>query len=296
MALVATLESNDTSSESESIPQESVAEESKGVQSTDKAQETAEGVSVEELAKELGWTPKDDFKGNKDDYVDAATYIRRSKDITEAKNNQIGSLKKQLKDISAVVNELKTHNERVYRTEVRRLEGELNTLKAERRVAISDGDVDKVEEIEKKINELHTDANQALNDAKGNNHPDPDSNTDWVEWKKSNGWYGEDDEMTQFADNFAKRYEGVDFKRVLKIVRTEVERVFPEKFDKDDKPSNKAASNPVEPGTRKAATKTRFTKADLTPAQRAIMGKFVRQGVMTEEAYIKDLATMGELK
>lgn len=286
MALVETL----------GAPQEEVAEASETADVQTEQTSAEESTSVESLAKELGWTDKKDFKGNPDDYVDAATYIRRSKDITEAKNNQIGSLKKQLKDISVVVNELKTHNERVYKTEVKRLEGELNALKAERRVAISDGDIDKVEEIEKKITELHTDANQALNDARGESRPDPDSNVDWVEWKKSNGWYGEDDEMTQFADNFAKRYEGVDFKRVLKIVRTEVERVFPDKFDKDDKPANKAASNPVEPGTRKTATKTRFTKADLTPAQRAIMGKFVRQGVMTEEAYIKDLATMGELQ
>jgi hypothetical protein len=263
-------------------------------QKTTSEKETS-SISIESLALEIGWTPKKDFKGNPDDYIDAETYIRRSREIADSKNSQIGNLRRQLKDISSVVNELKTHNERVYKTEVKRLESELTALKAERRVAIADGDVDKVESIEQKITELHADATDTLNTAKKEDAPSPDVNSDWVSWKKGNSWYGDDEEMTEFADNFAKKYDGVEFKRVLRIVRDEVERVFPEKFKKDEKSDAKSAINPVEPGTRKVSGKTRFTKSDLTPSQRAIMGKFVRQGVMTEEAYIKDLATMGEL-
>lgn len=293
MALVATLDGSDSGQEVESVTESTTTD---TTESNQENQQQVEDVSVESLARELGWSPQKDFKGNPDDFVDAATYIRRSKEIAEAKNNQIGSLKKQLKDISLVVNELKNHNERVYKTEVKRLEGELNTLKAERKVAISDGDVDKVEEIERKINDLNVDANQVLTSAKNEEKPDPDSNEDWVEWKKDNSWYGNDDEMTKFADNFASRYEGVDFKRILKIVRNEVERIYPDKFSGKEESKTKGALNPVEPGARKVASKSRFTKSDLTPAQRAIMGKFVRQGVMTEEAYIKDLATMGELR
>ena len=297
MALEATLDGAENQQAGE--PAEVKAPEQKESDSSkEKADADVKETTVESLARELGWTAKDGFKGNPADYVDAATYIRRSKEIAESKNNQIGSLKKQLKDISVVVNELKTHNEKVYKAEVRRLEGELTSLKAERRTAITDGDIDRVEEIEKKINELHTDATETLKTANTEDvsSASPDSNPDWVAWKVDNNWYNTDSEMTEFADTFAKKYEGVAFNRVLKIVRDEVERVFPEKFSKSEKAQeNKAAVNPVEPGTRKGAAKTRFTRADLSSAQKAIMGKFVRQGVMSEEAYIKELAMTGEL-
>jgi len=296
MALVATLD-NTSDVQEESA---SAVEEGSKLQAASKEVKTdageKDGTTVDSLARDLGWTPKDEFKGNPEDYVDAATYIRRSKDITESKNNQIGSLKRQLKEISSVVQELKTHNERVNKTEVKRLEGELEVLKKERKVAITDGDVEKVEEIEQKISVLHTDASDTLKAVnKKDESTEVPENTDWVAWKKANSWYGTDDEITAFADKFALKYEGAPFKRVLELVREEAERVFPDKFPKNDKAENKAAINPVEPGTRKSSTKTRFTKADLTASQRAIMGKFIKQGVMSEEDYIKDLATMGEL-
>jgi len=295
MALVATLDGTDDYQSAD----EAVVETTQDEKGEPLKQASASGEkqsTVDSLARELGWTPKDDFKGNPDDYVDAATYIRRSKEIAEAKNNQIGSLKKQLKEISSVVNELKTHNERIYKTEVKRLESELESLKSERKVAITDGDVDKVEEIEKKITELHSDAADSLKAAKSTTEaPAAEPNKEWISWKKENAWYGSDDELTDFADKFAAKHEGAPFKRVLELVREEAELMFPEKFPKAEKEKMRTPASSVESGTRRSSPKSRFTESDLTPAQRAIMGKFVRQGVMTKEAYIKDLATMGEL-
>lgn len=256
-------------------------------------------VTVESIARELGWTPKDEFRGNPDDYVDAATYIRRSKDIAESKNNQIGSLKRQLKEISAVVNDLKMHNERVYKAEVKKLEGELAELKKERKAAISDGDADKVEEIEQKMSELHTEAMEFKSKAEDKKTTDADDGEVapvFVEWKKENPWYLTDKEMTLFADKIAERYEGAPIERILKIVSEEAKRVFPDKFpESDTKASSKAAPNPVESGSRRTAAKTRFTEADLTSAQRETMRRFVKHGACTKEDYIKGLIETGEL-
>jgi hypothetical protein len=308
MALVATLDGtndySDTETSGNGETNKSATAESGDAGGSEKGKEPKSGSekdapTVESLARELGWIPKEEFKWKPDDYVDAATYILKSKDVISSKNTHIGTLKTQIKEISNVVNELKVHNDRVYKADVKRLEGELETLRKERKVAISDGDVDKVEEIEKKIGELHADASGTLDTANKKDTaktPDGSDNPKWILWQKDNSWYGTDDDMTKFADKFAEKYDGAPFERVLELVREEAERVFPDKFpEKDKSESRKTAINPVEPGTRKATSKTRFTKADLSASQKAIMGKFVRQGVMSEEEYIKDLAKMGEL-
>lgn len=244
---------------------------------------------VKELARELGWNDK--FDGDPSEYVDAATYIRRSKEINEAKRSQISGLKKQLKEINNVVSELKTHNERVYKAEVKRLTQELDGLKAQRRAAIEDGDVDRVEKIEKQMAETHelvTESKPAAEKV---------SDTVWSEWVEGNPWYKEDDEMRAFADKAGLEYEGLPFDKILKHVLKDVKAEFPEKFGgvKAKATEKKPAISPVESGSRKISSGRTKTESDLTPAQRSVMNQFVRQGVMTKAEYIADLVKVGEL-
>jgi len=251
--------------------------------------------SVEELASQLGW--RADHVG--EDAVDAVTYILRSKDIQKAMSKHNKDLKENLSTVQSSINALKEHNERVYQADVKRLTAEIDALKKERKSAIELADVDKVEELDAQIEEKKKDiAAPKINDTSKSGTVE---NPVYDEWIQDNQWYLEDNEMAQFADNVAQNYVGAPLSRIYALVRQKVQEVFPEKFtpSKSGTSSNVATKpigpvSPVDKGSNNKGASTSFSKADLTPDQISIMNQFVRGGIMTEEQYIKDIASMQE--
>jgi len=251
--------------------------------------------SVEELASQLGW--RADHVG--EDAVDAVTYILRSKDIQKAMSKHNKDLKENLSAVQASVNALKEHNEKVYQTEVKKLTAEIETLKKERKSAIELADVDKVEELDAQIEAKKNDlAAPKINDSSKSGTVE---NPVYDEWITDNQWYLEDNEMAQFADSVAQNYVGAPLPRIYALVRQKVQEVFPEKFA-SNKPGTVAnvvtkpigPVSPVDKGSNNKGASTSFSKADLTPDQVSIMNQFVRGGIMSEEQYIKDIASMQE--
>jgi len=251
--------------------------------------------SVEELAAQLGW--RADHVG--EDAVDAVTYILRSKDIQKAMSKHNKDLKENLSAVQASVNALKEHNEKVYQTEVKKLTAEIESLKKERKSAIELADVDKVEELDAQIEAKKNDlAAPKINDSSKSGAVE---NPVYDEWIQDNQWYLEDNEMAQFADSVAQNYVGAPLPRIYALVRQKVQEVFPEKFAsvKPGTVANVATKpigpvSPVDKGSNNKGASTSFSKADLTPDQVSIMNQFVRGGIMTEEQYIKDIASMQE--
>ena len=250
--------------------------------------------SVEELATQLGW--RADHEG--EDAVDAATYILRSKDIQKSMGKHNKDLKDQLSVLNNSVEALRIHNERVYQADVKKLQGEISILKKERKSAIELADVDKVEELDAQIEERQKDIDAPkINVAKSS---DGVANPVYDAWVKDNDWYLKNDEMAKFADTVAQQYVGAPLDRIYSIVRQKVQEVFPDKFASTKTSDSKVMAKPIGPtspvdkGTNNKGNSASFTKADLSPEQVNIMNQFVRGGIMTEEAYINDIAKMQE--
>jgi len=246
---------------------------------------------VKELATQLGW--REDHTG--DDAVDAVTYILRSKDIQKSMSQHNKDLKEQLQALNSSVSALKSHNESVYKAEVKKLEAEVTALKKERREAIELADVDKVEELDKQIDEKQKDIDKPK--AEDTKPSTVNANPVYDAWIKDNAWYLEDDAMAKFADTVAQQYAGAPLERIYAVVRIKVQEVFPEKFTSTKTPDPvKTPIGPKSPveGSSVKGNNTPFTKADLTPDQQQIMSQFVRGGIMTEEQYINDIAKMQE--
>jgi len=246
---------------------------------------------VKELATQLGW--REDHTG--DDAVDAVTYILRSKDIQKSMSQHNKDLKEQLQALNGSVSALKSHNESVYKAEVKKLESEIVALKKERRDANEFADVDKVEALDKQIDEKQKDIDAPKVDDKQPstviNNPVYDA------WIKDNAWYLEDDAMAKFADTVAQQYAGAPLDRIYSMVRNKVQEVFPDKFASTKKPDSvKTPVGPKSPveGSSAKGSNVSFTKADLTPDQMQIMSQFVSGGIMSEEQYINDIAKMQE--
>jgi len=237
--------------------------------------ETAEDATLEEqepgeiesLATEIGWRP--------DGELDAKSYILKSRDIQDTMRDHIKTQKKQLGELGSSVAELKVHNERVYKAELKRKDAEISALKKERKEAIEDGDSDKVDELDEQIDGLKEEMVRPA--------PTP-SNSEYDKWVAKNTWYTDDPDMKELADEIADENVGAPFKTVARLVELEVKRKFPDKFTPKSIPAS-----PVE-GAGKRIASAKFTKADLSDSQKSIMNQFVKQGIMTEKQYIQDIS------
>lgn len=288
------------------MPQEAIEEFESPILGEDEAEEPAqpedEGksqepeVSIETIATEMGWKPKSDFQGHEDDYVDAATYIRRSKDIQETMRQHLKENKKKLTSLEKGIEDLRQHNDRVYKVQLEQQRKQIDQLKKERREAIEDGDVARVEALDEQMTKL--------SETPKNEEPqiDPEQYSVFSEWLKSNSWYNLDGitegnpDLTEYADNLSKMpdYQAMLYHQRLKKVAAKVKEMFPEHFKENSKPAPKAAPNPVEAPHLKSAQK-KFTARDLSDDQKSIMRNFVRNGIMSEQEYIDDLVKIGEL-
>ena len=234
-------------------------------------EETEDSGSVEDLAGELGWKP--------DGELDAKGFILKSRDIQDTMRGHIKAQKEQLSDLSGSVEALKVHNEKVYKAEVNQLTTELDALKKEKIEAIEEGDVERVGEIEEKMDGVK----DAISKPE---QKQESSNSEFDAWAEANPWFNTDAEMTEYANGIADANPGAPFKRLTALVTKKIKEMFPDKFEKPQE--GRLSGSPVEGGGRKS-TSSKFTKADLSSNQRSVMAQFVRQGIMTEKAYIADI-------
>ena len=251
---------------------------------TEKKPDSKEDVqaTVEELATGLGWN--DDFKG--EGKVSAADYIRKSRDIQDTMRTHIKDQKKQNSDLAQSVKDLKVHNETVYKVEISKLKTELKGLKEQKKEAIEDGDVAKVDELDEQID--------GVKEAMVKPKEKAPVNLEYEDWVKENLWYKTDSEMATYADAIADQNEGAPFKRVADLIGKKMKEMFPDKFKESETHVKKTQASPVE-GAIKKSTTTKFTKADLSDSQRSTMAQFVKMGATTEAQYIKDIATLQEV-
>ena len=233
-----------------------------------KPEEEDESGEVETLAAEIGWRP--------DGELDAKDYILKSKDIQDTMRTHIKDQKSQLSGLGTAVKELKVHNERVYKAEVRQLKGELSTLKAKKKEAIEEGDVDAVDKLDDEID--------GVKEAMVKPEKVEADNPEYEGWVKNNDWYEKDKEMKEYANAIVAENPGASFKRITALVDKKVKAMFPDKFDG----KAKAKASPVEGSSRKIAS-SRFTESDLTSGQKSIMRDFVKMGIMSKKDYIADI-------
>lgn len=245
---------------------------------------------VEILAREMGWRPEDDFQGDKVDFVDAEAYIRKGQDIQNSMRKSLKDQKQQLSDMSTNIADLKVHNEKVYRVEIANLKKEITSLGIQKKEAIEDGDVQKVNEIDEQIDTIKESMSQ--DEEPGQTQQQPATNQEFDEWVKDNPWYLVDKEMGSYADSIAENSKGVSFKRIAALVDKKVKEMFPDKFMGQQKKNGTTVNTDrVESATRKQST-SKFTEANLTKEQKGIMTQFVKRGIMTKADYISDVALM----
>jgi len=243
-------------------------------------QEQSQFSPVQEQALAQGWVPKEEYKGDPEKWVEAAEFLRRGELFAKIEHQN-----RELKDVKRALQEITKLHSQVREIEYKRA---LDTLKAQKKTALEEGDADAVIAAEKAIDAVREHQRAAQMEPQvqesGESHPE------FVEWKSKNSWYENDPDLNAWANGLAPRLqaEGLTPSQVLKRLGDEVKVKFPNKFQNP----RQARPSPVEGGSRGGSTSSSF---QLTPEERRIMQTLVRQKVMTEEQYIADLKKIKEV-
>lgn len=241
--------------------------------------EAPSGNEVE--ARAGGWVPKEDYHGDENKWVDADEFVRRGPLF-----EKINAQSRELKETKKAIEQLKSHYSNVKETAYKEA---LAALKTQKRDAFSEGDPDKIIEIDDKIEQVKEEqrqyANQRQNEVAQAAQSQGVDNPVFQAWVSRNTWYSTSKPMKAFADALGIELQAAGHSPadILKKVELKVKDEFTSQFQN----ANRSKPGAVE-GVSKGGGKS-SRGDDLTEMERGIMQRFVRQGVMTEEQYIADI-------
>jgi len=231
--------------------------------------------AIEDLAREMGWAPEDEWRGDPDKHVDARTFIKTGPEILKS------TLRRQDEKLDEVAETMKGMARAAKGAETRAYDKAVADLKARQEEAVVDGDIDEFRRIDTEIGELDKPAaedEKPASDAAADPH--------FEAFQKANPWYGEDYEMSEFADRIAshvgQKFQGAAFYEEL---TSAVQKKFPSAG------SNKKRDRPpaVEGGAEtNVGKKIKKSYNDLPAEAREACNEFVEEGVMTKEQYVED--------
>lgn len=242
---------------------------------------------AEQTAMAQGWLPKDQWQGDPEDWIPAKQFIRNGELF-----GRINTYKHKVQSLEKSVEALVKHNEKVFDAGYN---SAMEQLKAERRVALRDGDVEAVEQIEERMDELKTEHTEKKQEFKQEVQPQQATmHPAWEPWVETNSWYAKDTAMRGFADGIAKeivdsaRAKGanIEFDKLLVEVGRKVKERFPEKFGSQQRTIVKD-DGAAGAGSSRKPSKTDDIESQMTPMEVELMNTIVRSGV-SKEKYLED--------
>lgn len=212
---------------------------------------------IDALASEMGWAPKDQWRGAPEDWKDAKAFLKTTVEINRT--------------LSKDVRELKQTTQRMAKTSAAMMERALSEQR---------------EELETRF-----DAAVARNDPKAARQAqaelarleEPGDAPETVkEFTERNPWFTKDPEAAAFAYSICEANKNKPAEEQLRLAEEAVKKRFPEHFPEGKKPQ--PAVN--DPGTRIATQPKGKTFADLPRDAQAACVQFEKKGVKRAD-YVK---------
>ena len=167
---------------------------------------------VEREARNMGWMPKEDFKGDPERWVDAEEFVERGKHVMPIllKNNErlqkelltrdgrIATLSQQLDGATAAIAKLEKHYTEANK---RAVENAKLQLREQLKKAREDNDVDAEFEIRDKLDQLNAASDKAEEQSAATPTKAPADapklSPEFVAWQARNEWFGVDVKKTK---------------------------------------------------------------------------------------------------
>ena len=257
---------------------------------------------VQHEAESQGWVPKERFRGNESDWVDADTFVKRGREILPIlrKNNEnlikdLQATKDQLKEFREAAEEFKKFQRESYERKAQEYESQIREIKESRAQAISDGDGQKVNALDDALDqakENFKEAKQSVKDVVSAKDPEPTPEAidpGLQAWLDRNTWFGQDKRLTGMVNGIGEslRLEFPLLKGQAFLVKLDevLAEEFPNKFGKKQSPSSR-----VESGSgRQSRSGGNAQSYDNLPSEaKSACDRFVKQKLMTREQYVAD--------
>ena len=269
------------------------------IESTTNEEPQVDNAVIKE-AESQGWVPKERYRGDDKDWVDAETFVKRGREILPIlrKHNEnlvreLSTTKEQLKEFRQAAEEFKKFQKEAYERKAKEYEQQIDHLKQARAEAISEGDGQRVNALDDQIDEAKEAAKEARQASKTDSSAgqlDPPASIDPVlqTWIERNDWFGKDMKMTRMTNGLgeALRLENPNLKgqEFLEELDKALREHFPDKFGKRKTPSGQ-----VESGSNQGnAPKGKKSYDSLPEEAKKACDRFVKQGLMTREQYVAD--------
>jgi hypothetical protein len=219
----------------------------------------AEPSEVEQKAAKMGWTPKDEFKGDPAKWRPAEEFVERGENMLPLVKAQI---KRQDKEILELKETLRQFGEYNTKAEQRAYEKAMHDLKQQRADAIAAGDGVAFDKVDTAIEQLKSEVTSVKK-------PQEDTRNDpvYVEWLSTNAWV-KDPVMERWATNYGEflikngdaDYGADVFEKITKAAKEK----YPEKFE-----NARRTNVPSVEGGQPAQRKGGKAYADIPSADRS---------------------------
>lgn len=220
--------------------------------------------TFEDLAGEMGWSPKEQWRGDPDKWKPAHEFIRSTVDVNTKLSSRLKGVEDTLHRVASTSAQL---TERAVAQERQKL---LN----ERQKAFDEGDSETFNRVDKELAELKM----------------PDTTPpETQEFMRRNAWVGKDQEATAWAYNRAGELakQGLGPARQLAIVEREAKSLFPELFPEPEPARIAAKPAPLNvPGNRGGKSAAKGFSALPTDAQSAALD-YEKRGICSKDEYAK---------
>lgn len=233
---------------------------------------------IELRASEEGWVPEEEWTGNKEKWRPAKEFLDRGELF-----KKIDDQNRTVKELKRALDDMKRHHVSVRETEYARA---LQALKLQKKTALDEGDSATVIRLDDQIDLVKVEQSRLAQVAQ---QPQVEELApQFVRWVDQNKWYETNQPMKAYADALGRDLAAAGMKPedVLKEVEKQVKQEFPNKF----RNANRDKPNNVEGSSNKGGKGV--DSFVLSDEENRVMNRFVRQGVMTKEQYIKDLKSV----
>ena len=237
-------------------------------------------------ARQMGWTPKEEFKGDEKRWIDAETFVKRGEEVLPLVKAQN---KKLRQDIDDMRRQLRKASEHFAKSEERAYQRALSEVERKHDEAVDVGDHNSAKAAVKEMRELEKDFEARTSDLPTADEPEEDPSklqARVAKWIDDSPWYGADEKRTNYADfasNAIITQHGAlhKFPGGLDAALKEIERRVDAKFAERPPTPNAA------PG-RAAPAKGGRSYAELPPEAKKLADKWVKQGLIkSREDYAK---------
>lgn len=245
-------------------------------------------IALEQRAVELGWKPKDDFKGNPEDWVDAKDYIAREpllKEVRDLKKHIRTQREQTDRDMAVITAQFSQMSEMAYKKAVSELE-------AQRDLAIQDQDIQSVRVLDKKIAEAALDHDKQQQTTTRQQARQADVvNEEMDQWRAANKWFDEDQELQDEAVTIGVGFQAKNPKKtqaqMLTYVEDRIKKIYPDKFKpaqraKVEDQDNRVESRSASPNLGKG--KSKLSWGDLDDDERQVGKTLIKRGVLKDVA------------